>query len=231
MTYSLPVTSLLYNQVEKIQKRAQCASLGKMGYNQNFPLAVVYGPKSVGPLDLVDLTMEQGIRAVASFLYHKFATDGVSRLMDISLCYSQMEAAWAEPLVQRPDITIPYLTSTWLTNMRDFMENHNFQIETSNEWSMRPQCENDTMLMKYFASRGVSKYNLRHLNACQMFLQVLSIEDIATANGVQIHQNSLDCKHITTRQSPLRWPNQPEPTLHLKQDWKDCLTRYLLTSG
>jgi len=92
MTYSLPVTSISYKQLEEIQKRARRASLGKMGYNQQFPLAVVYDPKSVGALDLVDLTMEQGIRVVESFLYHKFATDGVSRLMDISLRYSQMEA-------------------------------------------------------------------------------------------------------------------------------------------
>ena len=33
---------------------------------------------------------------------------------------------------------------------------HNLQIDTNHEWSMRPQCENDTMLMECFASRGVS---------------------------------------------------------------------------
>ena len=112
-------------------------------------------------------------------------------------------------MLQRPDITIPYLTNTWLTNMRDFMANHNFQIETSNEWSMRRQCENDTMLMEYFASRGVSKYKLCHLNACRMFLQVSSIADIATADGVQIHQNSLECKHITSRRWGHGIPNHP----------------------
>jgi hypothetical protein len=97
-----------------------------------------------------------------------------------------MDAGRAEPLLQRPDITLPYLTNTWLTNMRDFMEHHNLQIERSNKWSMRLQCEKDTMLMEYFVSRRVSINH--HLNACQMFLQMLSILDIATADGVQLCQ-------------------------------------------
>lgn len=64
--------------------------------------------------------------------------------------------------------------------MREFMATHDLKIETINEWSMKPQCAKDVMLLEYFMDCGVSTYKLRrHLNACRMFLQVSSIADIA----------------------------------------------------
>lgn len=57
---------------------------------------------------MVDLKIELGTRAVESILlYHKYAADGVLKLMDMSLSrFSQLEAGRAEPLLQRPDIKL-----------------------------------------------------------------------------------------------------------------------------
>ena len=71
MTYSLPVTGMTTKQLENIQKKVRRASLRNVGFNQNFPLAVVYGSNLTGGIEMVDLTMEKGTRAVEHFLYHK----------------------------------------------------------------------------------------------------------------------------------------------------------------
>jgi hypothetical protein len=60
MRYSLPVTSMTPSQLEGIQRKGRRASLCKMGFSQNFPKAVVYGPITTGGLKMVDLTTEQG---------------------------------------------------------------------------------------------------------------------------------------------------------------------------
>ena len=67
MTYSLPGTSMSLEELENIQRKARRASLGKLGFNQNFPKAVVYGPSATGGLKMVDLAIEQGIRATENF--------------------------------------------------------------------------------------------------------------------------------------------------------------------
>jgi hypothetical protein len=64
MTDSLPVTVIATRQLENIQKEARKASLGKMGFNQNFPLAVVYRSKQTGGIEMVDLTMNKEARTV-----------------------------------------------------------------------------------------------------------------------------------------------------------------------
>jgi len=110
---SLPVTGMTTQQLENIQKTARKGSLGKMRFNQEFPLVVVYGTKLTGGIEMVYLTMEQGTRAVEHFLYHKYTNDEVSRLMDLSLRISQLESGQTEPLSMSPKIPVPYLSMTW----------------------------------------------------------------------------------------------------------------------
>ena len=62
---------------------------------------------------MVDLTMEQGTRAVEHFLYHKYTNDEVSRLMNLSLRISQLESGQTEPLSMSPKIPVPYSSKTW----------------------------------------------------------------------------------------------------------------------
>ena len=168
----------------RYSKNARRASLAKMGFNQNFPKASVHSPKERGALSsMVDLTVEQGIRAVEGFLYHKYADNEVAKLMDISLRIAQLESGQEEHLLLHPEIQIPYLTKSWVTDMRNFMEKHNLQIETSNQWSPHTSCQNDEMIMTALIQKGVSKYKQYHINACRVYLQVSTISDISTADG------------------------------------------------
>jgi hypothetical protein len=50
-----------------------------------------------------------------------------------------------------------------------------------------------------------------HINQCQLFLQVLTIADISTADGTQILQTAVDGVKDASRISRLQWPRQPRP--------------------
>ena len=168
MMYSIPVMSMTQTQLEGIQNKERRASLGKMGFSQNFPKAVVYGPLTTGGLKMVDLTSEQGICLTENFLYHKYAQDEVEKLMDMSLRISQLESGRTENILSIGKVAIPYLTDTWLMNMRIVLGKHNFQIEISNAWSPGLQCCRDSMIMQILAERRLSKHRLFHLNTCRM---------------------------------------------------------------
>ena len=157
MMYSIPVMSMTQTQLEGIQNKERRASLGKMGFSQNFPKAVVYGPLTTGGLKMVDLTIEQqGIQATENFLYHKYAQDEVAKLMDISLRISQLDSGRAEHILSNGKVAIPYLTDTWLMNMRNVLREHKFQIEISNAGSPGLRCFRGSMIMQISAERGLS---------------------------------------------------------------------------
>mgnify|MGYP006183116021 CR=1 FL=1 len=78
-----------------------------------------------------DNETHQGIRAMDSYLFHQYAQDEISKLMDISLQFTQLlaESGREEELLLHPKIPIGYTTSTWTTQLRNFMGMHNLFIE------------------------------------------------------------------------------------------------------
>ena len=77
---------------------------------------------------MVDLTIEQGMRAAENFLFHKYANDEVAKMMDISLRMSHLESGRAEKLLMHMSMSVTYLTPTWLTHMRMFLGTYKLRV-------------------------------------------------------------------------------------------------------
>ena len=164
-----------------------------------------------------------------SYLFHQYAQEEISKLMDISLRLTQLETGRDEELLLHPKIPIGYTTSTWTTQLRNFMGMHNLCIECTRGWQPRTQCVHDQMIMSLFLNKRISDYLLFHLNACRMYLQVTSLADIVTADGRYIRPEIVECNRIAQRSSQWTWPQQPDPTLQQQDNWKEAITKHLLT--
>ena len=100
-------------------------SLGKMGYNQHFPKAVVNGPflLSCGGLNMVNLLIENGISGRANLCqHHLYAQDSISKMIRLSIRASQLESGQTEDILMYPGIKmILYLIHVNLDYNRRFM--------------------------------------------------------------------------------------------------------------
>jgi hypothetical protein len=85
MTFSLPVTTIDVNILNKIQQRAIQAILNKLGVSKSFPRRVAFGPKDLCGMALMDMSVEQGIQGVQHFTDHLFSRDSVGNLILIAL--------------------------------------------------------------------------------------------------------------------------------------------------
>jgi hypothetical protein len=56
-----------------------------------------------------------------------------------------------------------------------------------------------------------------------------SLADIVTADGSYIRQEIVECNRISQRSSQWTWPQQPDPTLQQQDNWKEAITKHLLT--
>ena len=166
-------------------------------------------------------------------LFLQYAQDEIFKLIDISLRFTQLvaESGREEELLLYPKIPIGYTTSTWTTQLRNFMGMHNLCIECTRGWQPRTQCVHDQMIMSLFLNKGISDYLLFHLNACRMYLQVTSIADMVTADCRYIQPEIVECNRIAQRSSQWTWPQQPKPTLQQQDNWKEAITKHLITQG
>ena len=64
-----------------------------------------------------------------------------------------------------------------------------------------------------------------------MYLQVTSLADIVTADGRCIRPEIVECNRIAQRSSQWTWPQQPKPTLQQQDNWKEAITKHLITQG
>ena len=71
----------------------------------------------MGGLDLPDLRTEIGIAQLRIMRTAIFKKTEVGKLILLNIKYSQIEADIRDHILERPDIDISYLTSTWVSHV------------------------------------------------------------------------------------------------------------------
>ena len=56
--YPLPVTMFTTNELNEMQKKCVYRMLPKMGLNRHTPRVVIYGPRKMGGLQMMDMRVE-----------------------------------------------------------------------------------------------------------------------------------------------------------------------------
>jgi hypothetical protein len=183
-SYVLPQCYFTSNQLKKIESKAQQAFTAKSGYNRKMSLAIRYGPISLGGAGFVQLSTIQGEGQLTNFLKHWRSDTYVSSLLRCSLAWAQMNSGISVPLLMVPSISIPHLESIFLKSTRDFLSQIDGQIEVDDPFIPPAQREHDEYLMDIaLASPEFTSSDLRVLNYCRLYLQAVTMADIATAHG------------------------------------------------
>jgi hypothetical protein len=150
MTYSLLVMTLDLKTLNKIQSRAVQAILNKLGVSKSFPRRVAFGPKDLFGMALLDMSVEQGVRQVQHLTDHLFSKDSVGSLIMIALQSLQLELGCGFHLLEHPDEWVPYITSCWLTSIRDFIQRSKIKIKVATARRVQASREHDSCIMDEF---------------------------------------------------------------------------------
>jgi len=124
----------------------------------------------------------------------------------------QLWAGVSQPILR--DMTpYPWVPDRWLTRIRQTMHAHHITIQY-NEWNFPPLCHYDVFLMEAVQDLGLTKPQLERINACRMYLQVMTLAKITDHMGTSLLPQVL---HIPKQMAPpglrtistskLNWPN------------------------
>jgi hypothetical protein len=141
--YCLPALS-----VNKVQSKIILAMLRKMHLAGNLPTSIRHGSLALGGLDIFDMRTEMGIENLKFLRNAVFSKSAAGDLILMNLQYRQLEAGIGECLLEHPSISIPYLTSTWLTSVWQYMANHNLSITITDQPSLRLSGRQDQFIMQ-----------------------------------------------------------------------------------
>jgi len=100
------------------------------------------------------------------------------------------------------------LAQEWVTSLWEFTSQSKITFSYPLLWRPPAPREHNKFLMDHFMSLKVPHKTLEILNHCRIYLQVITLSEIATANGLSIlPEVKLGCCQ-ETRVSTLQWPNQ-----------------------
>jgi hypothetical protein len=99
----------------------------------NIPASIRHGPLALGGLGIFDLRTEMGIENSKFLRAAIFSKSSAGDLILMNLQYLELEAGIRERLLENPGIPVPYLTTTWLTSVCNYMANHNISITLTDQ--------------------------------------------------------------------------------------------------
>jgi hypothetical protein len=88
-------------------------------------------------------------------------------------------------LLQNYELLTPHDESIWLSNIRNFMIEHNIKI-TKTIQAYPLLRENDEYLMEKLLQLTKDAKEIRHINYCRLYLNIITISDITEPDGKYI---------------------------------------------
>ena len=218
--YPLQATSLTLEECEEIMKPAYKVILAKLGSNRHIPRVYRYAPKGMNGLGLPHVYTMQGCAKLKSFLTHMRRGTKIGNSLETMLEASNIELGTDVCIFSlKYDRWEKLLTRSWIKSLWEFVDRYNINLKGSYD-KPKMSRKGDIFLMdSIIHNRGdlFDWEDLGVINRCRLYLQVLTLGDIATSDGQGIAFQSRVGQVDEHRTSKYKWPIQLRPT---SKEWK-----------
>jgi hypothetical protein len=223
LTFPLMVTTFTQSECNFIMAPVLRVALSSSGVVNTIPHALVYAPLCFQGLNIPDLFTEQGISKIVRLVKYGRQSQHITSCLIRHNCEAmKMEFGINGQLFQHDPVQWDaMITPSWLKFTWKFLVKHDVQLidDLPDFPALR---EHDRPIMAVFGDLGWSDKLLYRVNICRMFLQVITLADIATGDGKRISYDAWTGKR-TIRNTKYNWPFQPYPPPSFWDTWRTAL--------
>jgi hypothetical protein len=223
LQYPLAATTFSRKQANELDRIVRRAALPTCGINRNFPVDLVHGDPAMGGIGIQDTYTIQGVEGIVRLLkFGQTRTHTVGRLVRCSYQWLQLELGVNDNIfAMNFDVWGPLAEETTLKATWRFAYEEKISIMTPKaEFPLLR--EGDAMLMPILQQLATGA-ELRRLNKCRMYLQVLSLAEIVDQGGTTISDQAWEGNRGQCYRPDLKWPNQGKPNTNDWKIWREAL--------
>jgi len=218
VTFPLLALTLTEAQCHVIQSPALMALLPKLHLNRHTARSIIHGPRQLGGMSIPHLYTKQGLDGLKFLVGHLRAQDKTCKLILIShSCLQLLLGVSTNFLNLDYNRYHSWYTSTWLTSIWKFNTRLGIKLTIVGAWLPPPKTGNNVNLMDHFVAANLPAYQLQSINRYRVYLQVIALSDVCSADGRQIIPTIFLGHRLLDRRSTLVWPDQANPP---QSDWK-----------
>ena len=211
--HPLPCSFLTQKQCQYVQAPALAALLPKLHVNRHTARTIIFGEQRYGGLSLPDLYTDQGYGQLKLLIGHIKLGDDIGNLILVAMSHLQLHIG-----LESSFFTCAYppyakwVEHNWLTSIWKHMHQLQINVEVERHWTPEKARQHDLILMDEFMKYNFTPMQLRLLNNCRLYLQVILLSDITTADGRHILPSVIQGSRAAYRTSTLYWPRQETPS-------------------
>jgi hypothetical protein len=226
--YVLPNCFFDKKSLDKTQQAALRAFLAKCGYNRNTHRSIVFAPIRFGGCGFLALYTLQGEGQILAFLKHWRTDTDASRLLRIAVSWTQLHLGTSFCFLQDTETPLPHMPGRWLKSLRIFLSTISGSLELDKMYLPPIQRKHDTYIMDMVLQAGCfSASEIRKINYCRMYLQVITMSDLVLADGVTLDPDMMR-GHPSDTSSTTSWLhiNQARPHAASWTLWQTAVSQW-----
>jgi hypothetical protein len=223
--YPLRVIAFSSSQLHAIQQPVISAYLPKIGLNRHYPRAIVFAPTTLGGLGETLLTLDAGIQKLKLLLGHTRSKDDTGTMIIQEIEFLQLTSGYTTSILLHTTNQNFHIWTEkcWISSIMDFTHHHKISIHLPSLPLPQPQRIRDTAIMETIQHNKYSKIDLKTINACRIYLKVITVSDITSTNGLDIIPSMLNGHRNPSFHNTLKWPTQKKPSQEYWTLFKHCI--------
>ena len=227
LEYPMEAINLSKQEWDYIMTPILQATLPKAGIVRTFPRSILYASKKFSGLGILHPYYHQQIKHLHTCLEQSVIKSITKNLIHTNTEQLRLELGFNTQGYWFTPNTKAYLTPSWTRNLFAFCDEYSIQlIDTCSTLSLRTT--NDRFLMQIFQCHYQGN-DLCLLHQCCEFLQVLTVSDIATADGIRIDPLVLNGTFRLRPRHRYTWPNTPNQLSNRHWNlWSQAIQQHLL---
>lgn len=226
MTYTFQTTHLSQSAMKKLQSKSTNMVIAKMGIARTTASAVLHGPKSLGGFAFREFFSIQGIHQTLFTIKSWRQTNEKSKLLVIAATWVQFSLGIEEFFLHNVSTPLPHMESDWFASLRTFLATIRSAMVLSFPITDPKARKNDKYIMDLIIqSNRFSPKQIKLLNYCRLFLNVLLLSDLTEPDGTTL------IPLLTLQQKSALGPwhkrksiYQSQPSKKVWQLWKQATT-------
>jgi hypothetical protein len=153
----------------------------------------------------------------------------ISQKLEISLAFTQLETGLLQPFLSSSYESYgKFATSTLLKCLWAQTEPFGLYLKPNADsyWLPKLQGSGDIAIMDD-VTKFYDKESCIKLNRCRLYLQVITLYDLITYDGLKIHPEYISGQRPTSRKSTIHWVDFHKPPRKYMAIWKEYITKYV----
>jgi hypothetical protein len=229
LEYPLPVTTLTRNQCNRITSIVAAAALPRCGIMRTFPRALLHAPIKYGGLNIPDLYVEQGIQHIVRLIrYSKTQQHSTGILLRHSCEHFKVQMGCNGSIFRLPLILEALATPGWVSHTWRFAQEYDIEI-TDDIPDFAPPRQDDQLLIPLFGNYGFRGNELVLLNQCRLFLRVLWLSDLTTADGCYLERHAIAAPFSISIKRNYVYPHQGYPSQEAWTLWRRAMNNLCMS--